>query len=86
MPSRITNSEAARMIVECLVSFLLREPPVPMVLAGTIMRETGIRPAQFHQVMGNLIEKRRVVEFIEGKKRYYFLREMVVAWRERRKD
>jgi hypothetical protein len=85
MTSRSSTNEVSCRVLECIESFLFREPPRPMVLAGTIIKELELRPSAFYLAVGKLIESERVGEVVEGRKRYYYSREMVEAFRRTRR-
>jgi len=76
------SQEVAKDILEHLESLMFREPPVPFALAGAIMRDLQLSKSDFFLGMGRLSDK-KVGEYIEGKRRYYFLLEPIQTFRER---
>lgn len=74
--------EISKKISEYLEAKLYEEPPQPFVLAGTIMRDLELKKSEFYMGIGRLIGF-KVGEYSEGKKRYYYLLELVQSYRER---
>ena len=76
--------EISKSISDYLEGKLYEEPPKPFVLAGTIMRDLELKKSEFYMGIGRLIGF-RVGEYVEGKKRYYFLLELVQLYRDKHK-
>ena len=76
--------ELSRLIIEYLESRIFHDPPEPFVLAGRIMRDVGMLKSEFYIGIGRLIGF-SVGEYVEGKKRYYYLLEMVKDYRDKKK-
>jgi hypothetical protein len=73
--------ELSKQISEYLESKIFQEPPEPFVLAGTIMRDLELKKSEFYIGIGRLIGF-KVGEHVEGKKRYYYLLELVQNYRD----
>ena len=58
------------------------EPPEPFLLAGSIIKEMNINKSSFYIGIGQIIGY-RIGEYREGKRRYYYLLDMVQRYRER---
>jgi hypothetical protein len=72
------------MISEYLESRLYVDPPEPFILAGKIMKDLELKKSEFYIGIGRLIGF-KVGEYAEGKKRYYYLLELVQDYRDRHK-
>ena len=68
-------------IIRYMESKVCCEPPEPFLLAGRIIRDMQIRPSDFYLAMGHVIGY-RVGEYREGKKKYYYLLEMISRYQE----
>ena len=76
--------DISRQIVEYLEGKVLSDPPEPFILAGKIMRDLSLNKSEFYIGVGRLIGF-KVGEYAEGKKRYYYLLEMVQQYRNYKK-
>lgn len=52
------------------------EPPEPFILAGRIIQDLSLKPSDFYLAIGQVLGY-RIGEYREGKKKYYYLLEMV---------
>jgi hypothetical protein len=77
--------EISKSISDYLEGRLYDEPPQPFVLAGTIMRDLELKKSEFYMGIGRLIGF-KVGEYVEGKKRYYYLLELVQLYRDKHKS
>jgi hypothetical protein len=72
-----------RQVLDLLERKVCCDPPEPVVTGGAIQRELAIGKQELYMAIGQLMDYNRVGVIVEGKKRYYFLMEMVEAVRER---
>ena len=81
--SKVEVKEVGRQVLDLLERKVCCDSPEPVVAGGTIQRELAIGKQEFYMAIGQLMDYNRVGVVVEGKKRYYFLMEMVEAVRER---
>ena len=71
-------------IVQYLDSQICTDPPRPFILAGQIINDLEITKSEFYLGAG-LILGYRIEEHVEGKKRYFYLTDIVRDYREKKK-
>ena len=79
-----TAQEISKEISEYLEAKVFKDPPEPFILSGTIMKDLSLTKSQFYTGIGRLIGF-KVGEYAEGKKRYYYLLELVQSYRDQHK-
>jgi hypothetical protein len=76
--------DVSTQIVDYLESRVCSEPSKPFILAGEMIKDLNLSKSEFYIGIG-LVLGYRIEEHIEGKKRYYYLSEMVKDFREKKK-
>ena len=75
------RNPVVKAIIEAMERNICQNPPEPFVLAGKLIKELDVKEKDFFIAVGQLLDV-RLSEIKDGKKRYYYLSEMVVLERE----
>ena len=69
-------------IIKYMESKICCNPPEPFLLGGRIMNDLRINKSDFYIAIGQLLGY-RIGEYREGRRKYYFLFDMVNNYKER---
>jgi len=78
---RSQRCNVAEAIIEYMEGMLFHSPPEPFILAGTLVKELPFRKSDIYLALGQLMGV-RIGEYREGKKKYYYILDMVIAHRD----
>lgn len=71
-------------ILKYMVTETCKDPPNPFILEGKMVEGLGIKKNEFFLGISQLIEYNKIYQVSEGKKRYYYVSEMVLDYREKK--
>ncbi len=82
------NTQLLRSDGQLILSYLdkntRREVPRPFINAGTIMHDLGMPKSRFYMAITPMLGY-KIGSVVDGRRRYYYLMEMVEFYRENRK-
>lgn len=71
-------------IYSYLVQETCKDPPNPFVLEGKMVEGLDMKKNEFFLGISQLIEYDKICQVSEGKKRYYYVSEMVLDYRDKK--
>jgi hypothetical protein len=84
MDEQLKNHENAKQIIDYLELKLQSDPPQPFILAGTIIQDLDLPKSDFYIAIGQILGY-RVGEYREGKRKYYYLMDLVRKYQDENK-
>jgi hypothetical protein len=82
LPRHDARRDLPDRVIDYMESKVCCNPPEPFLLGGRIIGELGITRSDFYIAVGQMLGY-RIGEYREGRRRYYFLLDMVNDYIER---